>query len=46
MHRFDKGLGVLWIDMLVDAMTKVEDMTGATAVTLENGGHFGADALR
>ncbi len=46
MHRLDKGAGVFRIHMLMDAVAKVEDVTGAGTVAFEDGRHLFTDTDR
>ena len=43
MDRRDHGAGMVGIDLGMDAVTKVEDMTAALAITGQYPGHFRAD---
>jgi hypothetical protein len=46
MHGLNKCRRIFGLDMLVDAMTQIEDVAGTLAVTLQHTLHFCADALR
>src|SRR5690606_13959770 len=44
VHRVNEGFGVIRVDVLVDAVAEVEDVTAALAVGGQDARHFLADA--